>query len=67
MTEPEHLTKERLNNTQRREHRQNEYSCLECGAAVTVNPHSGTEYGHWGDCIHRPDELGYAEKRKQRV
>ena len=37
--------------------------CAECSLSVTVDPHSGVEYGHartprnGGRCPHRPDDL----------
>jgi hypothetical protein len=38
----------------------NEWFCRACGARVTHNPAANLEYGHRGDCPHRPESFQYA-------
>lgn len=60
---------ERRDHLERKTHAREDYPryrCVECGAAITVNPVADVEYGHhrrstssWsgGRCPHRPSEV----------
>ena len=39
-----------------------EFRCPECRAPVTQSPTQDLEYGHYGGCSRRPDELPSPDK-----